>query len=348
MHPLTALRPPLTAPTGAIAARAALAPVGGSPVASFPQDQLSPGRATAILRLQALLAAEATLPLQNGSRSQLLLQPQPTGKGTVVLLHGWSAGTYQYELLAPQLLAQGFDVYIPRLPGHGFQKPDGSADASQLLRSHEFMGYRQFADELMEQVRGLGGPIQVVGLSGGGNVALDMAARYPELKGAVVMAPYLGSADPKARFGHHLMWGLDQLTFGQGSRFLNRLTHSWGPTPTHSGAGHWEHPVGAIYAIARYGDAVMQALPNTRVPIQFITTANDRAASPRLIGEAYVRTGGAARNGFFEFPASDTVPHPMLHPLTNPNARAIETLNQVSLRFLDGGQFSQQPPAPQG
>lgn len=292
-------------------------------------------RAAAVKRLREHLAAEAALPLQEGSRSQLLLHPQPTGKGVVVLFHGWSSGTYQYDVLAPQIYARGFDVYIPRLPGHGFKKPDGTSDPGHLLKSHEALGYRRYADEVYDRVRHLGGPVQVVGLSGGGNVALDLVARHPEIRGAVAIAPFLGSQDWKARTGHHLMWALDRLTFGQGSRFLNRLNHSWGPVEPTTGAGHWNHPIGAIYAMARYGDHVMRDLPKTRAPIQFITSATDRAASARLITEAHEKTGKNSRNGFYEFPAQLNVPHPMVHPLTNPVTSSIEKLNEITLKFLD-------------
>jgi pimeloyl-ACP methyl ester carboxylesterase len=302
-------------------------------------------RSKAVARLRSWLASEAALPLQDGSRSQLLLHKQATGKGTVVLFHGWSSGTYQYDQLAPRLHDMGFDVFVPRLPGHGFKTAAGVADPSHLPRAGQRRQYRDYADEVMGLVSGLGGPVRVAGLSGGGNVALDIRNRY-DVAGVVAMAPYLAAADGRVRIGHHVFAFLDRISFGQASRLLDLLKHDWGKRTGGAAPGHWHHRVGNIYAVSRHGDRVVSEIKRSGPPIQFITTASDRAASNEVIARAYQRAGGTSVNGWYQFPLEDGVPHPMLSPVTNPKQASIEQLNDTIAQFFDTGRLAQRGPAP--
>jgi hypothetical protein len=68
--------------------------------------------------IQAAMEAEKALPLQKGSESRILAHPTPPPKGTIVMLHGFSAGTWQFEDLANRFFKAGYNVYIPRMPGH--------------------------------------------------------------------------------------------------------------------------------------------------------------------------------------------------------------------------------------
>ncbi|MEB3220975.1 MAG: alpha/beta hydrolase [Candidatus Sericytochromatia bacterium] len=302
-------------------------------------------RGRALEGIRRFLAAEAALPLQDGSRSQLLAHATPTGKGTVVLLHGWSSGTYQYDQLGPKLFGLGFDVFIPRLPGHGFKTAAGVADPSHLPRAGQRRQYRDYADEVMALVGGLGGPIHVAGLSGGGNIALDIRNRYP-VTSVLAMAPYLAAADGRARGGHNVMAFFDTLTFGQASRLLDLVKHDWGTRKGGAAPGHWHHTVGNIYAVSRHGDRVISELRPDGPPIQFITTAVDRAASNDTIGRAFRRAGGDSVNGWYQFPVEEGVPHPMLSPVTNPKPESITRLNDVIAGFFDTGRAVDRGTAP--
>ncbi len=81
----------------------------------------------------------------------------------VVLLHGHTLDSRMWQ---PQLEAfKAYLVYAPTLCGYGHSKPPSQAfsfaeDIKQLLEQHQ--------------------KIHLVGLSLGGNIALEMAVRYPE------------------------------------------------------------------------------------------------------------------------------------------------------------------------
>jgi len=283
-------------------------------------------------RLKNRLALEKSLPLQPGTESRLLLQPDPVGKGTVVMLHGWSGGTYQYDDMAKLVYAQGKNVYVPRLEGHGFRRPDGSQDPSHMVKAGERQRYHRFAEQVFDDVRGLG-PVQLVGLSGGANVALDIAARHPEVKGVVAMAPLLGIENAQGARAYHVFTALDRLSFGQASQLLDRVSHKWGPTWPGL-PGHWEHTLGGMFAVATYGHKVLHDLGNNRVPIQFITSRADTTASRSMIFQAFERAGGSKNNGWYDF---ENVVHPMVSSHTNPDRQSIDVLTRITLDFLESG-----------
>ncbi len=295
----------------------------------------------AIRRMTGRVEADLKLPLQEGTRSRLMLQPDPVGKDTVVLLHGWSAGTYQYDELAPQIYAQGKNVYIPRLEGHGFKTPDGVADASHMVKPWERGRYHRFAEQVYQDVRGLG-PIQLVGLSGGANVALDIASHHPDVKGVVAMAPYLGTQDRRADAAHHVFASLDRMSFGQASRVLQAVPHDWGKGPI-DGPGHWHHTAGGIYALSTYGREVVEGLKGVQVPIQFITSRADQAASRKQVFRAFDHAGGSRMHGWHDF---ENVTHAMVSKRNNPDQASIETLTRITLDFLESGKRVGTRPTP--
>ena len=296
---------------------------------------------SAIRRMTARVEQDLRLPLQEGTRTRLMLQPDPIGKETVVLLHGWSAGTYQFDELAPQVFAQGKNVYIPRLEGHGFQSAAGVADASHMVKPWERDRYPRFAEQVYQEVKGLG-PIQLVGLSGGANVALDIASRHPDVKGVVAMAPYLGTQDSRANAAHHVFASLDRVSFGQASRVLQAVPHSWGKGPI-DGPGHWDHTAGGIYALSTYGRQVVRNLEGVQVPIQFITSRADEAASRQQVFRAFDNAGGSRLHGWHDF---ETVTHAMVSKRNNPDQASIDVLTHITLDFLESGKRVGKKPSP--
>jgi pimeloyl-ACP methyl ester carboxylesterase len=98
------------------------------------------------------------------------------GEGPPLLLvHGFGGAAWNFSELAP--LIPGRRLIIPDLPGHG---------ASSPLPAPTLTG---FADVLAEVVDG---PVDVVGHSLGGVVALRLAERHPSLVRSLVLAAAAG------------------------------------------------------------------------------------------------------------------------------------------------------------
>jgi pimeloyl-ACP methyl ester carboxylesterase len=109
-------------------------------------------------------------------------RPAGPEKGTVLLLHGW-AGTadLNWSHAYPQLLAAGYRVLAPDLPGHG----RGARDVRFTLEVA--------ADAAAKLITDAGaGKVVVAGHSMGGSIALLLASRHLEaVSGLVVMATQL-------------------------------------------------------------------------------------------------------------------------------------------------------------
>ncbi|MBM3273756.1 MAG: alpha/beta fold hydrolase [Candidatus Sericytochromatia bacterium] len=292
--------------------------------------------------LEAAIEAEKALPLQKGSESRLLAHPTPPPKGTIVMLHGFSAGTWQFDDLAKRFFDEGYNVYVPRMPGHGFKLPGGEEDAAKLLDSRTWRNYHAFAADVYSRTKGLGGPMHLMGLSGGANVALDIALHHPDVKGAVLCAPFLAPRSNSARFALGAVRVLDFFTFGLFGRILDQVAFGWGEDGRAASRawgrpGHWDMKMGNVYGLYRHGQTLVSEAAKIKVPLQFFTTEIDDAADQGAIRKVFERSGGAVRNGFYHFSKADGVPHPMVHWRENSHKDKIADLTRMSLEFVERG-----------
>lgn len=295
-----------------------------------------------VANIRAALEAEKGLPLQKGSESRFYAHPTPPPKGTIVMLHGFSAGTWQFEDMAKTFFERGYNVYVPRLPGHGFKKPDGNEDATKLLSSGNWSEYHTYAEQIYSQAKGLGGPIHLTGLSGGANVALDMASHHPDIKGAALYAPFLAPRSGGARFGLGMVRFLDRFTFGLAGKILDKVPFGWGDggraaAKAWGRPGHWDMKMGNVYGLYRHGQTLVANAAQIKVPMQFFTTEIDDAADMGTIRKIFDRSGGNARNGFYHFPKADDVPHPMVHWRENGHPEMIQRLTDMTADFIENG-----------
>ncbi|WP_420390325.1 alpha/beta fold hydrolase [Marinobacter sp.] len=93
----------------------------------------------------------------------------PEQTTTAVLIHGAWAGGWVWETITPYLKEQGFNVMAPDLPGCG-SRLGNPADAS----------LSQCVDDLEKMLQKVEGPLLLVGHSGGGAVATQLAEAIPE------------------------------------------------------------------------------------------------------------------------------------------------------------------------
>jgi pimeloyl-ACP methyl ester carboxylesterase len=105
----------------------------------------------------------------------------------VVFLHGWGLSGHTYRASLKRLLALGFRVWAPALPGF-----DGSralpSDAADLRH------YAEWVDEFLTAV-GVSEPVVMMGHSFGGGVAIQTAHDWPDrVRGLVLINSIGGSA----------------------------------------------------------------------------------------------------------------------------------------------------------
>ena len=146
------------------------------PVASY---------AEALQRVDSLRAEDS--PAISSECGTRLLTHGGATRHVVVLLHGLTNCPAQFDSLGRIAFARGANVFIPRLPRHGF------ADRmSDQLAHADAVELRVFTDRVLDAAQGLGDTITVAGLSVGGTLVAWAAQERRDVDRAVLIAPMLG------------------------------------------------------------------------------------------------------------------------------------------------------------
>lgn len=139
------------------------------------------------LRLLDSLVAADTDSVAFECRSALRTHGARTGRA-VLLFHGLTNCPAQCDSLAGFLFAQGANVFVPRLPQHGYA--NRMTEALALSDAREYAG---FTDRAVDIAAGLGDTLIVMGLSTGGVMAAWAAQERPEVGRAIPVAPLLAT-----------------------------------------------------------------------------------------------------------------------------------------------------------
>ncbi|HEY3337455.1 MAG TPA: alpha/beta fold hydrolase [Propionicimonas sp.] len=141
--------------------------------------------AAATAGIQAVAATEATMDLQPEGHSIAMLTGAPSAKA-VVIFHGYTVLPEQFRLIGAAYLAQGYNVWIPRLPHHGMS--DRMTDEFSRITATEL---RDFVDASVDIGAGLGDELTVIGISGGGSLGVLAGFERPEVDHTVLLTPLL-------------------------------------------------------------------------------------------------------------------------------------------------------------
>lgn len=136
--------------------------------------------------IRAKLAADARLPV---ARRSFYLAPRGKSRGSVLLLHGFSASPYELRQIGAFLQTQGYRVYAPRLAGHGI-----GTDAFNAKGRADWLADAEAAFEALHTP---GQKLNVLGHSMGGILATLVAAkRASQIHRLVLAAPAFRLANP--------------------------------------------------------------------------------------------------------------------------------------------------------
>ena len=262
-------------------------------------------------------------------------------KGTVVMFHGFTAGPWQYKEMAEQLHDEGYNVYAPRMPGHGLVDESGMPWRKDIPDAGEGAVWNEFIDETIDDAEGLGSPVYTVGLSGGGGVALQSAKRHEEVKGVAAMAPFVGG-DGVVGMLLPVLSIVDTITFGLFGKLLNAIPMGKAtPSPNDDPTPRTPATLGQAVAMYRVGSSAKEV----EQPLQLLTTANDRVSGVRANKTRYEGGAGEDANGWYHFSADEKVKHAMLSRLENPNTSSVETLEEVVTNFITEGTVTDRLPS---
>jgi esterase/lipase len=154
--------------------------------------------AEAMDRARAFMALDDAAVLPE-ARTRLLESGKPTPLA-VVLFHGFTNNPAQYAAFAPLLHERGVNVFVPRMPEHGFRDRMSSGiaklTAEALLAS---------ANAALDIAYGLGERVGVLGISMGGSLAAYFA-QFRAIDVAVPVAPDFALLQLPYPVSHALAW----------------------------------------------------------------------------------------------------------------------------------------------
>lgn len=147
---------------------------------------VAPSYEQAIALYEAARRSEDQIPINPRCASKLLLQESREAP-TIIFLHGLTSCPAQADELAPMLFGLGYNVYVPRLPGHGLL--DRMTTALADVSAEDFVAA---TEEAIAIGRGLGGEVIVSGLSAGGVLSAWAGQQRADIDQAIAVAPFLG------------------------------------------------------------------------------------------------------------------------------------------------------------
>jgi carboxylesterase len=235
-------------------------------------------------------------------RSIVLAHGHSTARA-VVLLHGFTNSPRQFDSLADIFYRAGDNVYVPRLPHHA--ERGGNASALAAITAEAL---RDAADGAVDIARGLGDSVVVVGLSGGGTMAVWIAQYRSDVHRVVIIAPLMGVS--------HVPLALEVPVLSLAMRSPN-ITHA---DPRDAAQpdrelGWSSHGVAQILRLGLAARRASMSTPPATRDISILLNAHDRTISrPAVLalGRRWVRHGASV--SVFELPDSLGLPHDVIDP----------------------------------
>lgn len=280
---------------------------------------------TALARARAAIAAESDV-INPVCRTRLLASDERATR-SVVFFHGLTSCPRQFEPIGELLRARGWNVYIPRMPYHGYLDRM-TDDLARLTRR----GLEAWTREGAEIAAALGKRAIVAGLSVGGACAALAAQMTPGLAGGLIISPFLRTPAVPTRWTREAAWLFS---------ILPNQWRWWDPVLKDArSAPAFSYPRVSTRAVAAslgLAQGVMAAARGARPAsprLDVVVNENDTVvdlAAIRELASAWQARGANAR--MIEFPKSDGLAHDLIgaeHP-----EQRVEAVYPVMLDALE-------------
>jgi carboxylesterase len=182
----------------------------------------------------------------------------------VLLIHGFPGAPGSMRAWADSLVAEGYSVRLPLLPGHGTRWQDANRTTFD-----DWLGEVTVAlQELTERCRA----VVVCGLSMGGTLTLRLAELYPgALAGIVLVNPSVLSLRKEAKYLLPVLRYVAPAYPG----ILGDIAKPGVEEP-----GYKYIPVKAMYSLSRAWPVVRAELPKVTVPVLLLHSRVDHVVEP--------------------------------------------------------------------
>ena len=182
----------------------------------------------------------------------------------VLVVHGFTGNPSTMRPLADALVAAGFTVEMPRLPGHGTTIED--------MATTTWADWSGAAESAYLDLAGRCRSVVVAGLSMGGTLTAWLAARHPELAGIVCINPAVSPREPEVKEMVTLMLAAGEtVSPGIGSDIADpdALENAYPGTP-----------VGPLLSLFSGVADLTPRLDRIRCPVLIATSIDDHVVAP--------------------------------------------------------------------
>ncbi len=199
----------------------------------------------------------------------------PGGAVGCLLIHGFTGTPREMRGLGEYLAGKGFSVLGLRLAGHATRPED-------MIRSN-WTDWAACVEDGYHLLRGISRRVYLIGLSMGGALSLLMSTCL-DVNGVVAMStPYRLPHDWRLNYTEWLSKIWSYLPKNDG-------TAGAGWFDARAGAEHVSYPMNPVRSIGELNKllaAMRAALPQVRVPVLLIHSADDRYVLPENMGHLY-------------------------------------------------------------
>lgn len=225
---------------------------------------------------------------------------------SIILWHGYTNCPKQFDELGKRLAAKGYNVLIPRTPGHGYT--DRMTDALGKVTFEDFIAYihRSLAIGAM-----LGEETTVVGLSGGGTFAMWSALYEKDAERVISIAPvaYPDGFDPYLRefVIRYTSWMPNELRWWSDEKKGDL------PGPPYSYRRYASKSMGIILHMSSTVEQALRGGMQLHKPVTFVINEADQALrTPELIEISGLFEKAGAQMQRYVFEKSKGLPHDLI------------------------------------
>ena len=266
--------------------------------------------AAALRRIQAIQAAEEALPIYSDANRTKLMSHGARAANVIVFLHGFTNSPEQYVSLGRRYFEQGYNIYIPRQPRHGFKTLSGAP-----LKGLGLEELAAFATQTADIAQGLGERVVVAGSSTGGTLTAWLAQQRADIALAAPIAPCLGIG--------FIPWRLTRAA-AQLASLLPDVFMWWDPvrkmdnpySVSYTYRGYYLHALLANLRLGFNAERQAKRLRPAAGRIVVITNANDFSVNNRRTAELVKLWQKHAPDlvQTYEFDPGLHIPHDMISP----------------------------------
>lgn len=214
----------------------------------------------------AFFAAEESKPKEVGA--PLLVKGMSRELG-VVLIHGFLAAPAEMQELAEYLGRKGVCVYVLRLKGHGTSPVD--------LATRTCQDWIESVDEGYAIMSNICRRVVVGGFSFGAGLALDLAARVPEVAGVFAVSPPMQLQDISSKFVPAIdLWNrlMDLTHYDQAKKEFVDIS------PEHPHINYTRLPVVGVKELERFMAHLEPKLAAINIPAFVVQARGDPVVNP--------------------------------------------------------------------